>query len=38
MVAAPHGRHWSVDEYLWLERNSLVKHEYLDTKQVFDSA
>ncbi len=30
MVAERHGRHWSVDEYLWLERNSLVKHEYVD--------
>jgi Uma2 family endonuclease len=30
MVAEPHGRRWSVDEYLWLERNSLVKHEFVD--------
>ncbi len=30
MVAEPHGRPWSVDEYLWLERTSQVKHEYVD--------
>lgn len=30
MVAEPRGRPWSVEEYLWLERNSPVKHEYVD--------
>jgi Uma2 family endonuclease len=30
MVAEPQGRSWSVEEYLWLERNSPVKHEYVD--------
>jgi Uma2 family endonuclease len=30
MVAEPHGRRWSVEEYLWLERNSPVKHDYVD--------
>lgn len=30
MVAEPHGRRWSVEEYLWLERHSPVKHEYED--------
>ena len=28
MVAERSGRPWTVEEYLWLERNSLVKHEY----------
>src|SRR5579884_3555805 len=30
MVAEPQGRRWSVEEYLWLERNSPVKHEFVD--------
>jgi Uma2 family endonuclease len=30
MVAEPHGRRWSVEDYLYLERTSLVKHEYVD--------
>jgi Uma2 family endonuclease len=30
MVAERSGRPWTVEEYLWLERNSLVKHEYVD--------
>ena len=30
MVAERNGRPWTVEEYLWLERNSLVKHEYVD--------
>lgn len=30
MVAHPGERRWSVEEYLWLERISEVKHEYGD--------
>src|SRR5438094_6327835 len=30
VVAERSGRPWTVEEYLWLERNSLVKHEYVD--------
>ena len=30
MVAERSGRPWTVEAYLWLERNSLVKHEYVD--------
>src|SRR2546421_10621495 len=30
MAAERSGRPWTVEEYLWLERNSLVKHEYVD--------
>jgi Uma2 family endonuclease len=30
MVAEPKGRRWSVEEYLWLERTSAVKHEFVD--------
>jgi Uma2 family endonuclease len=30
VVAERSGRAWTVEEYLWLERNSLVKHEYVD--------
>lgn len=30
MVAEPRGRRWSVEDYLWLERNSSVKHEFVD--------
>lgn len=30
MVAERTGRRWTVEEYLWLEQNSLVKHEYVD--------
>ena len=30
MVAERSGRPWTVEEYLWLERDSLVKHEYVD--------
>jgi Uma2 family endonuclease len=30
MVAEPSGRPWTVEEYLWLERNSPVKHEYVN--------
>lgn len=30
MVAERTGRPWTVERYLWLERNSLVKHEYVD--------
>lgn len=30
MVTEPQGRRWSVEEYLWLERNSPVKHEFVD--------
>jgi phosphoribosylglycinamide formyltransferase 1 len=29
VVVERSGRPWTVEEYLWLERNSLVKHEYL---------
>jgi Uma2 family endonuclease len=29
MVAEPRGRRWSVEDYLYLERTSLVKHEYV---------
>ena len=30
MVAHPGERRWSVEEYLWLERTSEVKHEYVE--------
>src|SRR2546421_6208050 len=30
VVAERSGRPWTVEAYLWLERNSLVKHEYVD--------
>lgn len=30
MVAERTGRPWTVERYLWLERNSPVKHEYVD--------
>jgi Uma2 family endonuclease len=30
MVAEPSGRPWTVEDYLWLERNSPVKHEYVN--------
>ncbi len=29
MVAESRGRRWSVEDYLWLERNSPVKHEFV---------
>jgi Uma2 family endonuclease len=30
VVAERSGHPWTVEAYLWLERNSLVKHEYVD--------
>src|SRR4051794_29546303 len=30
MDAERSGRPWTVEAYLWLERNSLVKHEFVD--------
>ena len=30
MVAERGGRPWTIEEYLWLARNRLVKHEYVD--------
>lgn len=30
MVANQGERHWGIEEYLWLERTSEVKHEYVE--------